>query len=104
MGSSPVEEDEKMTIAPRLLQVTLDAARDISADSVVVYGLLISNATAAAVTVTIEDNDNTDLFQVQVAANSTFLLDVPFRAENGIGCATAGDADVTVTAFYSQVG
>ncbi len=90
--------------APVVTTVALDAARDISDGSITVFGMIFANATAAALTVTVEDKDDADLFNVEVPANASVVADIIWLAQNGLGFATAAAAGMTVTVFHSQDG
>ena len=90
--------------APVLTYVTLDAARNISNNSITVYGMIFANSTAGTLTVTAQNSADATIFTVEVPANSTVTFETVWLADSGLGFATNGDADMTVAVFHTQDG
>ena len=93
-----------MQLGTLISRVTLDADRVISASSVRVHGVCVSNAAAVAVEVVFEDNSGIPLLNIVVPALDSRTFEGPWLADNGLNVLGLGDADIVVTVIHSQPG
>lgn len=71
--------------------------------TVTVQCIACANTSASAETVLIEESDGSTVIQtIQVGANSTVVLRVPFLADKGIAVTAGGNTSVTV--YHSKAG
>ena len=74
----------------------------LSEGSIKVFGIVAANTNSSAETVIIEEADgSTVIMRLQVPANNTIVMDIPFVADNGINVTTG--ATTTTTVFHSQI-
>jgi hypothetical protein len=74
-----------------------------SGNTINVHGMIITNAAAAAQTVTFEHaDDGSAFFAIEVPAASSIESDTPFLAGRGLQVTTGADTRVTI--FHSQSG
>jgi len=82
----------------------LNATRIITANSVHVYGFILSNADASARTVTLQDSAGTAYAVIFMPPTSNFRSDVPFLAAAGLTIlSSVTDTDVKFTVFHSNL-
>jgi hypothetical protein len=72
-----------------------------SGNSIIVYGIVVEGTAAGRVLVEQSDGSTLEM-AISVPANETAVVDVPFRADNGIAITTP--ANVTCTVLHSQAG
>ena len=107
-------------VATRFTQGDLNSTTVISAESIYVHGIMISNASAvnASLTTTVQNSSGSKTyFKIhsisanvdQLSDNNTFIVDVPFLADEGLRV-TEGTTNITLnedfkfTVFYSNGG
>lgn len=74
-----------------------------SGGSIIVYGIVVSNVSGSAVTVTIEESDGSTVIQrIRCPANNTVEFSIPFRADNGVAVTTPASTQATV--YHSNAG
>lgn len=74
-----------------------------SGGTITVYGIVCANTSGSAETVLIEENDGSTVIQtIQVGANSTEKVNIPFLADQGVKV-TPG-ANTSVTVYHSKAG
>lgn len=80
---------------------TLAAERVILTRSGIVYGVLLTNTTASAVTVTMQNTAGTTIGLYRVPANASFESAVERHYQDGVKFA-AGSADVSIEVFTTN--
>jgi hypothetical protein len=91
-------------LATRLTRVALDQNRVISAGSIRVTGVVVSNGTGAAVTVVFRDREANNVMDITVPTNDTVSFNIPFVADKGLNIVSASSADVVVTVAHGADG
>ena len=86
------------SVATRIYHNTLAAERTVSADSMKVIGIVISNSSASAVDCEFTDAAGAAILAVTVAADDTFNLEVEFIVQGMI--VAAESSAISVTVFY----
>ncbi|MCI0558227.1 MAG: hypothetical protein MN733_07005 [Nitrososphaera sp.] len=84
------------SVATRIFHNDLGAARTVSTDSMKVIAIYITNTTAAPIEYEIQTGAGTQIFKVQVGADSTIDLEAPFITQGLIFAAEADTSHVTV--------
>jgi len=92
--------------ASRITRVTLAADREISAGTIRVRNIIVSNATVAAVEVVFTDSAGTPNLNITVPALDSRTFEGDWIADNGLSVlgAAIADANVVVTVLHSQDG
>jgi len=84
------------SVATRIFHNDLGSERTVSTDSMKVIAIVITNTTASAVDYEINDGAGTNIFNITVGADSTFLLQADFIVQGLIIAAEADTSHVTV--------
>ena len=90
--------------SPRLTRVELDAARVISASTIRVDAILVSNDSGGNVEVIFRNNATTEILSIAVPAAESFSFETSWIADAGLNIDSASSAAVSVTIAHSQIG
>jgi hypothetical protein len=82
---------------------TAGTAHVITSDNVIVSGITAAVTGGTSRQVTFQDSDETVIMILQVPANGTVVVPIPFIADNGLEVFTSGTT-VNVTVFHSHPG
>ena len=102
-----------MKFAARFTQGSAEATVNVAAngDSVFIHGIVVSNVTGAAgpetVVFSTTDSAADTLFEVDVGADQTVVIKIPFLADRGFSFVTSAGSNpdgVEVTVFHSNIG
>ena len=91
-------------VASAHTRVTLDVAQTISAGSIRVQAIVVSNATVTPAEVVFTDADGTNILNITVPAQNTIPFEMSWMADNGLLIDSIGDANVVVTVFHGAIG
>lgn len=93
-------------IAPKRSRVTLAADRTISANSIVVFGIIIANNLTSPVSVDFTDADGNIELTLNCEAENSIVHNIPFIADDGLLIDATGiaSASVLVTVYHSHDG
>jgi hypothetical protein len=92
-------------IAPEITYLEMDAARTLTTESVMVYGIQVCNQGTPVNGVSFTDNDGNILLVMHCIAKYSTEHTVPFIADNGLIATATGtnDADLSVTIAHSSI-
>lgn len=86
------------SVATKIYHNDLGEARTVSSDSMKVIAIVITNTTAGVIDYEINDGSGTNIFNITVGADQTFVLQADFIVQ---GLAFAVEADTShVTVLY----
>ena len=85
-------------------RVELDAERVISADSIRINGIVVSNNSAGVREVEFVDADGVAIMSVAILEDTTIPIEIEWLAENGLTISSLSEAGVTVTVFHGATG
>jgi hypothetical protein len=91
-------------IASQLSRVELDDDRVISAGTLHVLGILVSNATISDVEVVFKNNAAAPILNIAVPAHDSVEFSAQWMADKGLNVASLGDANVVVTVAHGAEG
>ena len=75
----------------------------VSGNAITVYGIILDNGGADGQWIINESDDSTEIMRVDVQDLTTTVIDIPFKADNGL-VITAPNSSCNSTVFHSAAG